>query len=449
MWTNKSSEGGFPLKLRLLNIFETIRTSFWFIPTVMALLATALAFFTVHLDYGAASPGGEGTTVWIWSGGPEGAREVLSVIAASMITVAGVVFSITIVALALASNQYGPRLLRRFMRDTGDQVVLGTFISAYLYCLLVLRMIRSLEHQRFVPHISVTVAVVFAIAGVCVLIYFIHHVSVSIHVENLTSGVAYDLLSSIDEIFPDKGARNSSEGPAPPCLPPVAEAQEVISTVNGYIQAIENERMVMISEGNDLLVCLLQHPGNFISAGTPIARVWSQVPLRQELKEELSSAFIVGRFRTPTQDVDYSIHQLVEIAVRALSPSLNDPFTAVTCLDWLGAALTKLAHKKFPSPYRYDRRGVLRLVVQLESFPHMMDTALEAIRHYGKGSPVVLLRLMKIVAAAGAHVSRPDDINAVLEHARSIMETAEGIDSRATQAEITNIYQELLAKLQP
>ena len=163
------------MKLRLQSSWESLRTSFWFIPAVMTFVAIVLSFLLVYVDRRI----GPETEVFgfIYSGGPEGARLVLSTIAGSMITVAGVTFSITIVALTLASSQFGPRLLRNFMHDTGNQVTLGTFIATFVYCLLVLRTVHTVEGEDFVPSISVAVAIFLALAGIAVLIYFIHHVS--------------------------------------------------------------------------------------------------------------------------------------------------------------------------------------------------------------------------------------------------------------------------------
>jgi uncharacterized membrane protein len=431
------------VKTRALNIFDSIRTSFWFIPTAMSLASAALAFFATSRDYRQDSP----WTGWIWSGGPEGAREVLSVIASAMITVAGVVFSITIVALALTSSQYGPRLLRRFMRDPGNQFVLGTFVSTYLYCLLVLRMVRETSGQVFVPHLSVAFAILFAGTSVCVLIYFIHHVAASIHVESVTSSVAQSLFEAIDEMFPEEA--QNKEDYARPQLPPAEKSTTLKSTKHGYIQGIDNEKLVHLASKNDLLVSLQQHPGNFVHEDMPLALVWAPAPLPRELRQELRSPFLIGGFRTPTQDVDYSIHQLVEIAVRALSPSLNDPFTAVTCLDWLGAALAKVARREFPPQYRYDQEGRLRLVVQLESYPHMMETAFQQIRYYGKTSPVVLLRLMKTLESLHASLVRPEDREAVRSHATATREVARQLPPCEMKNEIEDLFVKLVQEEQP
>lgn len=178
-----------PGSARLANLWESLRTSYWFVPTLMTAGGVALSFASVHLDE-RVNYKWVRTVGWIWAGGAEGARQVLSTIAGSMITVAGVAFSITIVALTLASNQFGPRLLRNFVRDAGNQIVLGTFIATFVYCLLVLRTVRGEDDTEFVPYVSVTLGVAFALTSLGVLIYFIHHVAISIQAENLIASVA-------------------------------------------------------------------------------------------------------------------------------------------------------------------------------------------------------------------------------------------------------------------
>ncbi len=197
---------GLPLgSARLAQLWESLRTSYWFVPTVMTAGAVGLSFASVHLDQVVKAEWVRAVG-WIWAGSPEGARQVLSTIAGSMITVAGVAFSITIVALTLASTQFGPRLLRNFVRDLGNQVVLGTFVSTFVYCLLVLRTVRGGDVAEFVPYLSVTLGVAFALASLGVLIYFIHHVSGAIQAEHLIASVADELEDAIERMFPESWA---------------------------------------------------------------------------------------------------------------------------------------------------------------------------------------------------------------------------------------------------
>ncbi len=212
----------------------------WFSPTLLAAAATALSFLTVHADT-LINAKWVRTTGWIWAGGPEGARNVLATIAGSTITVAGVVFSVTIVSLTLASSQFGPRLLRTFLNDRWTQIVLGIFVSTFLYCLLVLRTIRGTDAATFVPFLSVTVGLLFAVTSVAFLIFFVHHVSNAILADNLIARVAAELREGIDRLYPDEVGVGERFGRAKRRdLPPRfdAEARAISSKVSGYISAI-------------------------------------------------------------------------------------------------------------------------------------------------------------------------------------------------------------------
>ena len=201
------------MKTWLMNYWESIRANFWFVPTVMVAGAVALSLVTINLDKVAAYDNWIATLGWTFTRGPEGSRAVLSTVAGSMMTITSVTFSITIVALQLASSQFGPRLLRNFMRDRGNQISLGTFIATFAYCLLILRTVNGTEEQRFVPHISVTVGLLMALTSLGVLIYFIHHAAASIQAENVIANVGRDLDQAIARLYPECSAC----GPAGRC----------------------------------------------------------------------------------------------------------------------------------------------------------------------------------------------------------------------------------------
>jgi uncharacterized membrane protein len=191
------------MKTKLLKLWDSLRATFWLVPTLMAIMAIGLSFAMVALDEAVGNRVLE-KVGWVWAGGPEGARGLLSTVAGSMITVAGVVFSITIVALSLASSQYGPRLLRNFVRDKGNQIVLGSFIATFVYCLLVLRTVRGDDGAHFVPAIAITLGMVLTLASLGVLIYFIHHVSISIQAATIIGLVSHELNEVIERLFPEK-----------------------------------------------------------------------------------------------------------------------------------------------------------------------------------------------------------------------------------------------------
>lgn len=432
---------------RLRNLWQLLRASFWFVPMLMAASAVGLAFATLELDHRTGLGWG-----WTWTGGPDGARELLSTIASSMITVAGVVFSITIVSLQLASSQYGPHLLRNFMRDAVNQIVLGTFVATFIYCLLVLRAVRSLEGEVFVPHLSVTVGALLALASLAVLIYFIHHVADTIQADNLAAATARDLRQIIQSLFPQELGDNPVPDKAqpPPTLPPNfdQETRAVAAQCNGYLQAIESETLMATARAHDLVLRLLRRPGDFIIEGDTLLRVWPSSRCTPAIMRKICSAFIIGRHQTRTQDVEYSAHQLVEIAVRALSPGINDPFTAINCVDWLGASLRQLAQRHIPSRYRYDADKRLRVIAPTTDFSDLADIAFNQIRQYGARSVPVMLRILETLARLAHQVRRLDDLQALRRHAHLIWEDCRhGIENERDREKLERLYERVLAAL--
>ena len=376
------------MKVFLSAWWERLRTSYWFVPAILTVSAVALSFFTVHID-SVVSAKWIRATGWIWAGGPEGARNVLATIAGSTITVAGVVFSITIVALTLASSQYGPRLLRNFMADRPTQFVLGVFVSTFLYCLLVLRTIRGTDVAvEIVPFLSVTCGVVFAVISVGFLIFFIHHVSTLILAENLIARVASELRESAERLFPDSLENEEDEIASEKELPEEkavmeTEAHAINAPSSGFVEALDVEHLFKTASEERLLVRLQRRPGDFVAKGSLLAEVWPKQKAGKQISAAVSDAFYLGRRRTPTQDVEYSIDQLVEVAVRALSPGINDPFTAITCIEWIGDALIHVSGRKMPCRYRRDEEGELRLVTDTTNFSGIAAACLDQIRQYG------------------------------------------------------------------
>jgi uncharacterized membrane protein len=396
----------------------------------MAGVAMVLAFATVALD--------ERVTDWLtlnwgwtFTGGAEGASSLLGAIAGSMITIAGVVFSMTLVALSLASSQLGPRLLRNFMRDTTTQIVLGTFVATFLYCLLVLRTIRRADEIAFVPHLSVSLGVLLAVSSVGVLIYFIHHVSVSIQANEIVARVGTELIEGIERLFPENIGRGA---PRIPTGPPDAgfldtlsrEARPVGSAVDGYLQFVDGNALMALAMQEDVVIRLERRPGHYVVAARPLALVWPGSRVTDQLKDRINSAFALGNQRTSVQDIDFAVNQLVEIAIRALSPGVNDPFTAMTCVDHLGSALCRLAQRDMPSPYRHDSQDQLRLITPVFTFPDVTDAAFNQIRQYGRTSTAVAIRLLETIAEVARSVHRPEDRAALLRHAKMITRGARG-----------------------
>ena len=433
------------MKTKLLNYWEIVHSSYWFLPALMTGLAIGLSFLTVALDHLAVSERPE-LLVWVYTGGADGVRTLLSTLAGSMITMASVTFSITIVALSLASSQFGPRLLVNFMRDTGNQVVLGTFIATFIYSLLVLRTVRSVGENTFVPHISVTVAVLLALVSLGLFIYFIHHVSVSIQAQNVIASVERELNRAIERLFPEKKSDLAfeyelrHEDDVPDNFD--QDAQPVTAMHSGYLQSIDNEGLMKLTIEHDLLLRLEYRPGNFIASGNNLVKVWPNERFEEGLSEKINDTFIFGAQRLRLQDVEFEIDQLVEIALRALSPGINDPFTAMACIDRLGVALAHLAERQIPSGYRYDDKNKLRLMADAVTFEGLVETAFNQIRQFCRSSPAVTIRLLETIAVIAAHAGTQAEREALRQQAKMIKQGSdEAIPEEHDRQDVEERYQ--------
>ncbi|HEV2147711.1 MAG TPA: DUF2254 domain-containing protein [Longimicrobiaceae bacterium] len=408
------------MRIRLTKLWESVSASYWFVPTLMAVLSVVLALAMLAVDRG-LGPEVLRDVGWVYTGGADGARELLATVAGSMITVAGVVLSITIVVLSLASSQLGPRILRNFMGDRPSQVVLGTFTATYLYSLVVLRTIRGDgdDFDAFVPEVSVTVGVLLAAAALGVLIYFVHHVALLIQAPHAVASVAREMDATIERMFPSSLGRPAPERDSVRDVPPRFgdEAAPVSSSGTGYLQAVDVEKLIDRARERDVLVRLLPRPGHFVFEGAELARVWPADRLDAGLAEKINEALILGPERTPTQDVEFAVRQMVEIAVRALSPGLNDPFTAVTCIDQMGARLLRLARCRFPDGFRYDDGGQLRVITNPNSFEGVMDAAFDQLRQNAGRVPAVLIRILETLAVLGAHATDERARESIRRHA--------------------------------
>src|SRR5665213_3410152 len=287
---------------------------------------------------------------WVRTGSADAGRQVLIAIAAAIITTVGVVFSITILALTLASQQFGPRMMRHFIRDTGNQMTLGVFVATFVYSVLALGSITGLPSGDFVPHLSITVAEGLLLVDLAVLIYFIHHVAKSIQLPEVIAGIARDLDRTIDAEFPERAEASRGHDAVAPV--PIDEATErlqqpgavIAARHSGYLQFVGYAQLVEIAESSDAIIRLAHRPGHFVVAHRPLATVWPPEAAGR-VATALDKGHVTGPHRTLTQDPVFAIDQLVEIAIRALSPAVNDTFTALTCIDWLSAGLSEISSR--------------------------------------------------------------------------------------------------------
>jgi uncharacterized membrane protein len=383
-----------------------MRTSFWFLPSAMATLAIALSFLLIELDHWLGSAAVKQVD-YLYLFGPEGARAILSTIASSMITVAGLTFSITMLTLQLASSQFGPRLLRNFMRDRGNQIVLGTFIATFVYCLLVLRTVRGVEGSSFVPHVAVAFGVLLALASLAVLIYFIHHVASGIRIESLLSELATETCATIERLYPERLGRDAAAERKHPMLPPdfYAASRPVLAEGSGYVQRIDVDTLMQLAVEHDLVLRIEARPGRFVTLGDAIFRAHPQRRVTDDIVGQLRGSFVVGQDRTPEQDLEFSVRRIVEIAQRALSPGINDPTTALYCIDRLREAFVRLASRDSPSAFRVDANGRLRVITEVVALDELAGPAFAAVARYGLGDADVVARLLGAIDSVRQRLS--------------------------------------------
>jgi len=390
------------MKVRLLNIVQRLRASLWTIPLVMSVGAAVLATVTARLDAAGDASRPDWLAAILYDGDLDGARVLMSTVASSMITVAGVAFSTTVVALSLASSQFGPRLLIGFMRDRGNQFVLGTFVATFLYCLMALRGGDSLVDPVVVPVIGTTVALFLSVCSLGVFIYFIHHISSSMHAEHVVETVARDLAAAIDRIC--GGGDDADVGDANVGDDDRRVGVAIRSHKDGYIRAIDEAGLVNVAERGDLFLRLRCRAGKFVVTGDTLAEVLGSDELERDLVRKIRRHILIGRRRTDDQDPEYGIHQLVEVALRALSPGVNDPYTAITCVDWLGATLTSIGRRGLQKPRRRGANGVLRLVLDPITFDGMLSAAFDQIRQNAVRNPAVAIRILEALDSMGRHL---------------------------------------------
>jgi uncharacterized membrane protein len=323
----------------------------------------------------------------LFPGDAQAARVVLSVVAGSLITVAGLSFSITIVTLQLVSSQYTPRALRSLLGDRTNQLVAGAFLGIFGYCLLVLRSVR----EDFVPSLAVTGAILLGLVGLALVLVFVHHVGQTIKVDEICARIARDTLLAADRLYPEPFGRPEA---VPNALPgPVGT---VCVDRPGWVRAVDVDRLAAIlAEAQSVEVLVV--PGDFVTPARPVVAV--RPP--GAAKEAAAAAFEITRERDLEQDVGFGIRQLVDIATRALSPSLNDPTTAVTCVGYLGAIMERLAAKGEPES---DRRvGAHELLVRAAtpSFRRLLSEAFLEIGRHGQDDPRVIATVLEALELVG------------------------------------------------
>ncbi|MCA9052250.1 MAG: DUF2254 domain-containing protein [Planctomycetaceae bacterium] len=427
-------QGASGMKIRLIAIWDQWRNGFWFVPTLCCLVAVALGIVLPSLDAELKVQDIDGLK-WLETTAAS-ARTVLSTLAGVLVTVGGVVMSSTMVTLSLTTSQYGPRLLRNFIQNNITQLTIGIFLGVSLYCMLVLRAVEEPNGTVFVPHLSVATAVAGAGVAVAFLVYFIHYVVSAIQTQNVIWSVADELSDAIEALYPQS---SSAEGVAKrepdrdPASEPVRRAVgDLRSRVEGYLQAVDLEGLLEAARERDVCFRLTTQPGRFVIRATAICVLERYTEdgncpdeMRAELEAQLNRHLIVGRYRTPRQDIKCAILELVEVAVRALSPGINDPRTAIECVDQLGAAMNHLISRDSQPAEIRDRQGVVRIVRVPLHVDEVLDTAFQQIRQYGASSVSVTIRLVETLQSIAPEAVRSGHVQAIRRQAEMLTRSAE------------------------
>jgi uncharacterized membrane protein len=423
---------------------EVLRTNLWLVPAIEVVAAAILFACTYALDR-ASYDGVFRVPGWAISGSPDVARTVLTAIAAAVITVIGVVFSIVIVALTLTSTQFGPRMLRNFIRDRGTQITLGTYVATFVYAVLTLGSVGQGSHGSFVPHISVTMTLVLMLADLAVLIYFLHHISRQIQLPEVIASIARDLQQAIELQAGDAVDGAGAEQAAALIAGMTAPGGGVRAPRSGYLQYVEHQLLVAIAAEVDAVIHVLFRPGHFIVAGQQYASVWP-AEAATEVDRELARAHVTGPYRTLAQDMSFGLDQLVEICIRALSPAVNDTFTALTCIDWIGDSLYKVTGRWQPTRVYRDANGVVRVIVTETTWERLVQRAFEKVRQAAAGMPAVLIRQLDALAKIMEPATTARDRQVLLDQA-AMIERLSGttVAEPADRADITRAYEQVLA----
>ncbi len=408
---------------KLLFFWKELMATFWFVPVLIIILAVLLSMGLVSIDSVTSIPQ-EGWGRFFLVNSSDSARSILSTISGAMIGVAGTVFSVTLVALTLASSQFGPRLIKKFMYVRLNQVVLGSYIATYLYCLLVLNAIKAGDEYIFIPSISILFAILAAIANIILLIIFIHQIAVSIQADKIISDISSLISEHVETLFPEKmgvelvDKKRYDEDKA---ISAYKKSTSIKSPKGGYLRYIDSEVLLEIVATNDSFFKLNHRPGSFLVKGEEIGVLYSNKEWEEDSIDKLLNQFVFGNTKTSQQDLEFSIHQMVEIAARALSPGVNDPYTAIACIDNLTATMCYLAEAEFPSKYRFDKEKNLRVIADVLDFEGVLDAAFNQIRQFSAGSTAVVIRLMEALTTIIAFTKSESHKKAVIKHAEMVL----------------------------
>lgn len=414
--------------LKLKELLSNLRASFWFVPLLIVIFDSALAVALIEAD-------SAGSDRWLaqwprlFGVGAEGSRQMLSTLAGSMMTVLGVTFSMTLVALTLASSQYTSRVLRIFMRSKITQATLGVFAGTFTYCLIVLRTIRSNDVVEFIPGLAVSFAFVLVLGSVGVLIFFIHHIASSIQASSIIASVARETYSAIDRLFPGEQEQGSEEKES-------EDQEQLLRLLNektwcavpaeesGYIQSVDSEALLRLARNQKTILRMERGIGEFVVEKTALASLALEEAPDKETVAAINAAYSVSIHRTVDQDPAFGVRQIEDIALKALSPGVNDTSTAVMCIDHLTAILAHLAGRQLP-PSRISQDGELRVIRIVPTFESLLADSFDQIRRSAAGNVAIMARIISALDKIASLTDSPRRRQALGEQMQWIAELAE------------------------
>lgn len=412
------------MRVYLLNLWTLLRTSFWFFPSLFAVGSFFLYALMRWID-GWMGPEWIEPGDWLYVGEVAGIRAVLTAVAGSIITVISIVFSVVIVALTMAASQMGPRLLQNFMRDRTTSCTLGVFIGTFIYTMLVLRQTNGSDHAN-PTQLTVNVGLLLMLVSMGMLIYFIHHMARSLQAPQVVANVSHELQHTLHAYLLDKPADDDWVSFEQVPLPEGFDqgARHVTCARSGYIQSVDLKRLVHLAHTHDAVIRLPHRARDFIVPGEMLAQVFPGDRLDDALDHAIRRSFYLQGQRTAPQDVEYALNQLVEVGLRALSPSLNDPFTAMNCADRISEALCLVGQRALPDARLHDDAGALRLVYVAPDFADVMDAGFNQLRQAGATYPMVMCRLLDSLARIAQFTTLPRRLEVIRHHAQLVRDHA-------------------------
>jgi uncharacterized membrane protein len=431
---------------KIKQLWSNLRSNFWIMPSLIVVVSVIFAAALIKAD---SIENDRWLTQWpyLLGVGAEGARGMMTTIAGSMMSVVGVTFSMILVVLALASSQYTSRILRNFMRSRVTQIVLGIFAGIFTYCLIVLSSIRSDNDSAFVPSLAVFFGFVLALGGVVTLMFFIHHIAFSIQASSIIASVAQETIAAVDQLFPENPEQGADEDDDAQTIHPQIERnwRTISAKESGYIQSANITALIRLARNRKTIVKMERNIGEFVVQNTPLVSIALEDPPDEETIASLQAAFTIKRYRTVQQDVAFGIRQIVDVALKALSPGIIDTTTAVMCVDYLTVILARIATRKIFSSYYYEE-GELLVIAKGPNYKSLLSESFDQIRNGAKGDVVIILRMLESIQNLAVLTVNPCRRRSICEQVKLIAELVERTfesvyDRDRIDIQLTRVYE--------